>query len=373
MAPFRLFLLFAALILYASFYPFEFSMERLRLVWDGPLSGWLPLRRSGPGDMIANALAYIPIGLFLRQALPDRTRSFFLATGIGFLMSLFVELAQNATRTRNPNLMDLVLNTVSTAVGAGFSSWMASALAPVFARARKEQRRIPIVAVLLILVWIAIHCAPFVPTIGMSKLRNALSPLRHGVWTLDGSARWFAAWIIFMYATRELVANRKYLPHVLLVAIGGSLFTRILFVNQSMSWNELVGLIPATLVVLLLPAWSCVFVGLGLLIYGLAPFSFSNTPSRFNWIPFAGLLEGDWGHAYLVALEKGFLYAGAVWLTYRAGFNRIASGVGIALLLAVIEVAQMYLPGRLPEITDPLIALLAILLLETRKGGGAPR
>jgi hypothetical protein len=164
-----------------------------------------------------------------------------------------------------------------------------------------------------------------------------------------------------------MVAERRHLLIVLALASIGSLATRLVFLSQSLSWNEVIGLILAAIAVAIAPAWSYLFTGFGILLSGLAPFEFAEHARRFSWIPFSGLLEMDWGRSYLVACEKGFLYSGLVWLTYQAGFSRLLSGSLVAVLLAVIEVAQVYLPGRSAEVTDPLIALLAILLLERKQ------
>jgi glycopeptide antibiotics resistance protein len=365
--PFRLFLLFAALILYASFYPFDFNLIRLEDAFRRPVTRWLLWTRSGPGDVLANLIAYVPIGFFLRQALADRRWSFVLATAGGFLMSLLVELGQNATRARNPNVLDVILNTFSAGVGAAISLWMGSRFALVFAHARKHQRHIPIVATLLVMLWIALHCAPFIPSIGIFKMRAALSPLRSLEWTVDGSARWFAAWIIFFHAARAMVAERKHVVLTLAAASVASIATRLVFLSQSLSWNEVLGLGPAAITVAVRPAWSHVFAGLGILVSGLAPFEFMEHAKRFNWVPFSAMLETDWGRSYLVAFEKGFLYGGLVWLVYKAGYTRLMSGAIVAVLLASIEVVQVFLPVRSAEITDPLIALLAISLLERKQ------
>jgi glycopeptide antibiotics resistance protein len=355
------------LILYASFYPFDFNLIRLEEAFRRPVSRWLLWNRAGPGDMLANVIAYIPIGFFLRQALADRRWSFILATAGGCLMSVLIELGQNATRARNPNVLDVVLNTLSAAIGAGISLWMGSRFALIFAHARKHQRHIPIVATSLIMLWIALHCAPFIPSIGLYKMKVALSPMRAFDWTVDGLAHWFAAWIIFFHAARAMVADRKHVVLTLATASIGSIATHLVFLSQSLSWNEVIALGPAAAAVAIRPAWSHFFAASGIVVSGLAPFEFIDHAKRFNWIPFSAMLDSDWGRSYLVAFEKGFMYSGEVWLVYRAGFSRLMSGVIVAVLLASIEVSQMFLPIRSAEITDPLIALLAISLLERKQ------
>ncbi len=58
-------------------------------------------------------------------------------------------------------------------------------------------------------------------------------------------------------------------------------------------------------------------------------------------------------------------FAAPGWAWLRAGF-------AVALPLAATEAIQTYLPGRSPEITDPLLALLmtvVLMLAAPRKAG----
>jgi hypothetical protein len=56
-----------------------------------------------------------------------------------------------------------------------------------------------------------------------------------------------------------------------------------------------------------------------------------------------------------------------VWIgdlaSARAGWRLSRAAVAVALLLSAIEVIQIHLPGRVAEITDPLLALLLAMVL----------
>jgi hypothetical protein len=100
-----------------------------------------------------------------------------------------------------------------------------------------------------------------------------------------------------------------------------------------------------------------------LVFRGLAPFRFVPASAPFAWTPFAGVLQMDWQSATLVLLGKIFYYASAIWLLRAAGLRPLhATGI-VALMLAAIEIAQIHLPGRTPETTDPLLAILTGLIL----------
>jgi VanZ family protein len=69
------------------------------------------------------------------------------------------------------------------------------------------------------------------------------------------------------------------------------------------------------------------------------------------------LFETDRVAAVTIFLGKLFAYGIFVWLLRDSGWRLRYAAAAAAATLGVIEAAQMYLPGRVPEITDPLIAL----------------
>jgi VanZ family protein len=60
----------------------------------------------------------------------------------------------------------------------------------------------------------------------------------------------------------------------------------------------------------------------------------------------------------LTFLRKCFWYGSAIWLLRATGWRLARAAVALALLLGAIEVIQIHLPGRVAEITDPLLALI---------------
>jgi VanZ family protein len=86
-------------------------------------------------------------------------------------------------------------------------------------------------------------------------------------------------------------------------------------------------------------------------------------PQPFSWVPFKNSLSDSLEVNYSVLLEKCFWYFSLVWLLTRRGRGVAGAAFITAALLAAIEVAQLWLPGRSAEITDPLLAVIAGLLL----------
>jgi hypothetical protein len=99
-------------------------------------------------------------------------------------------------------------------------------------------------------------------------------------------------------------------------------------------------------------------VAIAVIIHGLAPFIFLSAPHQFYWVPFQASFLSLWEQGIAVLLGKFFLYGALLWLLHESGIRLALATAATALLLAAIEVMQIYLPGRSSEVTDPLIALI---------------
>jgi hypothetical protein len=104
-------------------------------------------------------------------------------------------------------------------------------------------------------------------------------------------------------------------------------------------------------------------LGSAIVLRQLEPFYFLAVPQPFSWIPFNATLESSRGSATVIIARKTFDYGAMVWALRYAGMPYVLSGVAVAVMLGATEAIQMYLPGRSPETTDPLLALLMMLFL----------
>ena len=145
---------------------------------------------------------------------------------------------------------------------------------------------------------------------------------------------------LLMVPGQFLIVARQPLPVDILASVAGYL----MFVR----WGRRPGMEKV---------WASGFLVV-LTIRGLAPFQFIGAPQEFVWVPFGGFLNMNWQAGVGLLLEKAFYYGAAVWLMRAAGVRWRTAIAGVAILLAGIEVAQMYLPGRTAEITDPVLAVL---------------
>ena len=112
--------LYAALIVYASLYPFNGWQEAR-----GPLLAFLGLAwpRWWTGfDLVSNLLGYLPFGALVCLASVRKGWSpgwaFAVAVAAGLLLSLAMEITQSFLPQRVPSNLDLALNTLGAVIGA---------------------------------------------------------------------------------------------------------------------------------------------------------------------------------------------------------------------------------------------------------------
>jgi hypothetical protein len=90
---------------------------------------------------------------------------------------------------------------------------------------------------------------------------------------------------------------------------------------------------------------------------------FSETPQPFSWVPMAATFASERNAATVIIARKTFTYGALIWALLYNKMPRQWAGLAVTALLAATEALQTYLPGRTPEITDPLIGLVMTLLL----------
>ena len=79
---------------------------------------WYDTPRDAVINIVGNVCMFIPTGIILPIVYP-RLNSFFKVVGVGFLMSLAIELIQLLFYDRATDIDDLILNTLGYAIGYG--------------------------------------------------------------------------------------------------------------------------------------------------------------------------------------------------------------------------------------------------------------
>jgi hypothetical protein len=94
-------------------------------------------------------------------------------------------------------------------------------------------------------------------------------------------------------------------------------------------------------------------------VAALAPLQLADEPRAFDWVPFAGLLRGSMLENARALLASLLVFAGIAWLARDARGSAAAASLAVAGLVLIVELAQMYIVSRSPGVTEPILALVA--------------
>jgi VanZ family protein len=189
--------LFAALILYASLYPFEGwrwppgrdAVELLTLPWP-------PYRL--PFDLVSNLLGYLPLGLLASLAAGGPGRPAWRGPLLGTLgpaaLSYACEVLQHFLPGRHPSLMDWALNGAGAALGALIAPGLQALGWPQRLQGAWQRwfDADAAGAVTLLLLWPVALLFPTPVALGLGQIGSRLQPLLATV--MDGIP-WAAPWI----------------------------------------------------------------------------------------------------------------------------------------------------------------------------------
>lgn len=357
----RLLLVVVAIIVYGSLYPWHFTFAGRPEPLPVLLHSWPTVwDRFVTRDVVLNVLLYMPLGaigcLVWLPRFPRAAAA--AATTLGFALSLSMELLQNYVPGRVTSLSDLTTNTLGAAAGA----FLAVAFAPeIIPPLYSQVRRASPGATLLLACWGAYQLYPFFPVFSSTHLlqavhalsvANTLSPV--AVWA--AAAEWFAAALAL-----EAVFGRLRTPW-----LAGAMLVlglRIFMPSRSLALDEVAGAAIALLAWEILPSKRRLGIGMwmalvAILLVELAPFHLARHAVPFSWIPLGASFEYERWAALVVLLRKAFFYGATIWLLVRSGMPYPLAGGALAIELFILEMVQRYLPGRTPEITDSLIAVV---------------
>jgi len=365
----RLLLLVLAFIVYGTLYPWHFDFSPQVNPLGFLLHSWsFRWDRYLLRDVAVNVLIYVPLGAAAALALArkhSRAVAVGLAIPLGMVLSAALEMLQIYVPGRQCSLMDVVSNTAGTAAGAlaALMFWPGAACAGRGFRGRRSPA-------FLLACWAGCQLYPFFPLLSRTRLwaglalimrDSAVSPVE--IWAC--AAEWCAAALAM-----KALFGRVRLPWLVLAM--ACLPLRMMIAGRTVALDEALGSLLAVPLWLALEHLSgehgrtrlaMIMLGLAILLRELAPFHFSATPAAFSWIPFVATFEALRQEAVLVVLRKTFDYGALVWLLRSSGLPYGYAGAAVAAALAVLEAAQRYLPGRTPEVTDSVLALLAAFVL----------
>lgn len=368
---------YVLLIIYGSLFPL--TGWHAPYFWSNPITSPWPAHDSR-ADILVNLLAYLPLGLLLslvwRRA--GMVTEFLLAVAAGFALSSCMEFLQEALPSRDSSVQDIFNNTLGTLAGALLALGLSpDSFAGHHLLSWREQRfapgTLPNLALAVLLIWAAAELFPYAPSLDLSTLKESLRPLantlRHPELFKTSHALTDGCAILGMGLLARIVTREPVMPLLFPFILGVTLL-KILIVGQTLSLEFSCAAVVALIILSLLTwqnlrgmAWMGIAaIALSKIIYELMPGSTLDVYS-FNWIPF-GAQEGN-----LTGMDD---LLGALWPGLGlAVLSRMITGrrlvpwvslVGGGLLFGAwfgLEWHQQSMPGRTPDITDPVVGLLA--------------
>jgi VanZ family protein len=315
---------------------------------------------------VRNILLYLPLGFCLMLLLRTKLGTLWatvLATFIGSVLSLTIEVLQVYLSIRVPSLMDVVLNAAGTCIGAiGGVIWRGlSSL--VYVAPNSRQRPGDRSALVLILIWIMWRLAEFDLSVSLSRLKLALGPLMEGGYSLSIVAQFLLFWLIVAQAVLSF-AHRQRGNESLLIVIALVLVGRLLFVISPFNVSELIALVlllPALVIlhklassiqaVLLFTALAVWFI-----YQQLAPFHLTEKPHSFDYLSvMRWITEGmpiDLGFLF----SELFVFAALIWSLKQLGLSMRTAMLLVVTSVLAIEVVQLWQMERSSSLTDPFLA-----------------
>ena len=364
-------------IIYASLYPFDFDPARFASVDREDLLRSLSWRRPPRTDLIANLLFYLPFGALLtfltqqRWGVLRRSASVFIA---GAALSMLVECAQFATRTRDPSITDVVLNATSAWLGSVFVlSAHGLGLRPRLPELRGH--RPDPVALLLVVAWFAFHAAPFMPSARFVWMFRNPSLTFVNEWSSAAFAGFLTGYLLLGAALRSLLRPQSFWP-VLAVALIASLLTRVVFRGQQLQLAECAALLAALPVIWQITSdherrasWRVLmWITPAYAFFALAPFDFSAAQPHWSFMP-QPIHRNAAGEPGLI--ELAFLYVGAAWVLREARLPFLRSAVWLVGVAVLVEFVQAWQPGKSAHLIAPLVALAGLVLVRLTRSSSA--
>jgi len=363
----QLLLLAAALVVYGSLYPWHFYFAR-----GGSVAPWL-LLHSWPGelnrfvmrDIALNIILYLPIGLLAFVVLSRRglnAGAFALACVLAFLLSIGMEILQVYVPGRDPSILDVASNLLGGCAGALLGLLYRPVLEKRLQRPSAGQGS----AGFLLALWAISRWYPFFPALSRHHLAEIAAIFRNTPVAPIDVCHSLAVWFAAVLAFRTVAGRSRPLELLAAVAaLAGGLFVA----GRGITASDAAGAVLAILLWAALPENRRPSVALALLVIAiaareLAPFHFAAAASPFWWVPFAATFQSERAAAVAVLAGKAFDYGMVLWLLRGRHSGPAWSASGFAAALLACEMAQRYVPGRIPEITDSVLVLLLAIVLQ---------
>lgn len=409
---------YLAIITYTSLVPFDFTSTPQTV--NRPTLLGVNITIAGLPDILTNLALYLPLGFLIRAALAKRNvtpvtaavTTVFVATAVSYA----IELTQSFTVTRTSSLADIACNLIGTAMGVLLympESIVARKLIPAVESDLKN-RTTALALTAWAFVIIATALAPFDFTFDVSLLKSSIKSAEFVPFAKldrlagDSAAMWnlsldylvdivlFAVLAVVFVRHARTITNQRAVTFIATITATSALAVAVtlapiavLSVNLDMTRliTRLLGAIPLAIyltvqtpkqqtrsldnqrrIITAALAASIAYVAARQLIpFQLDITNISNKLANIEWLPFHSYSLAKLPAAVADVLHKSFrfitvgallaahcLLAGHKLSQYRLFTFSLVS----AAFVAILELAQLAIPNRVPATTDVILAAI---------------
>jgi len=365
-------LLVAILVSYGSLYPFHLawppSLEHALAELFAHPDWWTSL-----SDVAGNVLLFVPMGMAIVLATdrhPNARAWNVVWVVLSLGLALLLQVAQVFVPSRSAALADVLWNAVGLAIGL-LAGGAARAL---MQRLAVGADRVAAVSILVLAFWAGWRLWPFVPTIDFQHFKDSLKPLllhpQFNGWS-------FASMAVSVALLSVLVASLRYPKTILIAVTAAAIAVRPFLVAQTVSVSVVAGSAVGLMLGLAalrmgmqraVPALIVLAV-VWFTADSLRPFQFASSPGSLGWVPFEAMLEGSMDNNLAALCGVAFLTGVLAIMGRRMHMRGGGWMIAVVVWLALLEVAQMWLPARTADLTVALFPVGWWLALRT----GSPR
>jgi VanZ family protein len=373
--------LYTLLIVYGTLYPFtgwqlpDGNIQSLLLPkWPHHIS---------LADSITNFLVYMPLGLLTIRSLSicsSLLPRILIATVLGTIVSFLLEWLQLFLPGRTSSLFDVIINASGTFAGATcaeiFSkrTFMGSKLMAI----RQDlflPGRLSDFGIIILILWALSQLLPFVPSLDLGNLKFGLKPLWHTLHDLNSfdlyqalvyTLNLFGLGIVASFVLKD----KKYATIIFAFFATIVFLLKVPIVGRQLSMEALAGLASGLFLLILarrLPEPVLVVMAASailsaLIIDELRPSSIPlSSIHPFNWIPFRRHMTNVMGLVSIMEMVWKFVSLSYLMIfvrTYWTFPGTILAGLPLFILVLVLEWIQQGIPGRFPDITAVMLAII---------------
>ena len=362
--PWRgLLLLCLLLITYGSLYPFHVvAPASLHDAWNAFITNFAVWTTRG--DVIGNLALFVPLGLLAVLVLPSAQRrgpwlGVVVLASLAFAFGL--QVLQIWFPPRDASLADVLWNMVGTLLGM-----TAGALLPTRPHSGAGSPRDAAIPLVLIAAWVGTQLAPFIPSLDWQGIKSSLKPLLlHPEFSAPSTGFVFSRVLAVACLVAALSGSARAAALHVGLLLAAILLGKLLVVGQTINLSTLLGFVAGFAAWLLLqrarPERGQLIVLLmlfvGYTVGSLMPFALREPPSRFHWLPFEAMLEGDMGTNAWALVEQAFVFGTLLWLCRQIGARVAGVSIVLVLWVAAVEFLQTWIDGRTGDITSALLVL----------------